>query len=593
MKHLIKFLACTSLLMMALTFTSCQDEFEDVTEPNEQETITANSTTAKLVTNTAANDGSFDNIVDGASCFAVKFPYTVTVKGLDVTIDAIEDLKTIEELFDAVDDDIDVLEFIFPITVTLADFTEIVINGKEDLRAIAEECVEGGNDDDIECIDFVYPIKLYTFDINREQTGNVTVNSDKELRRFFAGLDDNDIVSIDFPVELELYDGTKTMVNNNEELAAAIERAKGMCDEDDDDDHNDDDFTKERLDNYLVQCPWLVYDVQRDNQSQREQYFEYVMNFTEDGVVKVKGRNGEMLTGTWNTRVSDFRVLLKLEFETLVDFTLDWFIYELEPGKIKLFAEGGNKIVMKKACDLPDTSSPDTLREVLKECAWIIQKVKLNNENIDRLLGLAFEFKSDGLVILTNGHAVSNGTWAITTNQEGKLVMAITMGDEPGVSFEWLLSDLRNKRLQFNIEGTNYELILERLCDDGDTNAEISGLRNVLKDKDWVVASYLKGEEDKTDLFEDKTISLELNNQTTIVNTSLGTPGGVGVWRVLMDIDYNLKVYLNFAGDLPFQGLITNDWKFVTASETGDRIELKHLNDDETYSIMVLERLDQ
>jgi len=123
-----------------------------------------------------------------------------------------------------------------------------------------------------------------------------------------------------------LFDGTKTTVTNNEELATAIERAKNICDEDDDNDHNDDDFNKERLDTYLVQCPWLIYDIERNNQNQTDQYVEYAMSFTEDGEVKVRDRQGNVLIGAWNTRVSDFRVLLKLEFDVLVDFNLEWFI---------------------------------------------------------------------------------------------------------------------------------------------------------------------------------------------------------------------------------------------------------------------------
>ncbi len=65
----------------------------------------------------------------------------------------------------------------------------------------------------------------------------------------------------------------------------AIENAKELCDEDDDNDHNDDDFTQADLADYLVSCPWLVKEVKRNDQLQTEQYFDYVMNFKEDGNV--------------------------------------------------------------------------------------------------------------------------------------------------------------------------------------------------------------------------------------------------------------------------------------------------------------------
>lgn len=164
MKKILNYSAMAFLLGMALTFTACQEEFEELPQPDEQQTIMASSSTAKLIEQTAANDGSFDNIVDGASCFAVNFPYTVNVNGIDITIDSREDLHLIEEIFDQLEDDMDFLEILFPITITLADYTEITINNSEELVALAEECVEGGDDDDIECID-LYILLPFTHSI--------------------------------------------------------------------------------------------------------------------------------------------------------------------------------------------------------------------------------------------------------------------------------------------------------------------------------------------------------------------------------------------------------------------------------------------
>ena len=123
MKKIVKNLMYLGLFSMALIFNSCQEEFEEVNGGSDQETITASSTTASLIKNTSTNDGSYDNIVDGASCFAINFPYTVEVSGVQITIDSREDLHLIEEIFDEFDDDEDILELIFPIVITLGDFT--------------------------------------------------------------------------------------------------------------------------------------------------------------------------------------------------------------------------------------------------------------------------------------------------------------------------------------------------------------------------------------------------------------------------------------------------------------------------------------
>ncbi|MEO1010266.1 MAG: hypothetical protein AAFX53_03115 [Bacteroidota bacterium] len=587
MKKFLNDVVYGGLLILLFVFTSCQEEFEEAPEQNEQEILNASSETVQLVSNTVSNDGSFDNIVDGSSCFNVRFPYQVEVNGLELTIDGKEDLEVIEEIFDAIDDDEDILEILFPVTITLGDYTEITLNGIEDLREIAANCIEGGDDDDIECIDFMYPVTLFTFDINNQQTGNVTVESDREMRRFFAGLDDDDLVSIQFPLILKLYDGTELRVSNNTELAAALEGAREACDEDDDDDHNDDDFSEERLENLLMECPWLVNEVKRNNTDQTEQYFEYVMNFKEDNEVTVRDRMGNVLQGDWNIRASENGVLLKLEFETLVDFNLEWFVYEIGENRIKLYSDDGNKIIMAPACNIFN-DTPDTLREALKECNWVIKRVKNNGEHINRLLGFAFEFKNDGIVTLSDEETEYQGTWAITTNENGRLIMAITMGDEPGVSFEWLLSDMKDRFLKFNVEGTFYELVLVRNCDDDDDDDEDVGfLRNIFEDTEWQIAKFMENGDETTQAYAD--ISLYIDDDGSLeVRNGDDEEISKGRWFVFRNTEYRLEMIIAFRRGSNFAPL-ANDYVVLEVNQ--ERLELKHENDDGGYDHLVLERI--
>ena len=586
MKKFLKSSLYAGLLATAMVFTSCQKEQYDVDDPTQEgEAMMATSATAKLMERTVSNDGSYDNIVDGASCFDIRFPYTVNVNGLEITIDSKDDLHLIEEIFDAVEGDENLLDIIFPITITMSDYSELTINSEADLRELAEQCIEGGGDDDIECIDVVYPVTFFTLDTNSTQTGSVVVESDKEMRRFFAGLDENDLISIQFPVVFVMYDGTEVRVSNNAELAEAIEVAQDLCDEDDDDDYNDDDFTKERLDNLLVECPWLIRDVVRDAQVQTEQYFEYIMNFTEDGEVNVIDRAGNNITGTWSTRVSDYRVLLKLEFDILVDFNLDWFVYEISKDKIKLHEKEGNWIIMENACDILN-GEPDTLRDILRECSWVIKKVKVDDEEIRRLLGYEFNFMAEGIVTLSHGDVVSSGTWEITTNAQGRLVMAIVMGDEPGVSFEWPLTDLRDDRLKFEIPGTDYELILQRVCDDNATDGDVSEIRNILMGGDWTVAKFTEDGEELTANYTGFNFSYESEH---MINATLGVTGPTysGLWRVIRNSDDKLKVYLNLGEQDPL-GDLTDDWDFV--SITQDRLELIDVSGDGSVDTLIFEK---
>ncbi|WP_281542486.1 hypothetical protein [Maribacter aestuarii] len=587
MKKFFSFKVYAILLMAVLSFNSCQDEFEEINTGDEPQAIMANSSTAILVQKTATRDGSFDNIVDGASCIDIKFPYTVEVNGLELTINSREDLHLIEEIFDEIDDDEDFLEILFPITITSGDFTEITINGIDDLRELAAECKEGGEDDDIECVDFVYPMTLFTFDINLEQTGSVVVESDKDLRIFFDGLDDDDLVSFNFPITLELYDGTKVEVNGNEELARVIENAKDACDEDDDDDYNDDDFDEEDIESYLVDCPWYVLGVLNSDVDETMLYVDYLFNFMEDGNVVLKNRlTLDEAIGTWSYTIGENGATVTLNIESITDFNLKWNIYKTAEGRIKLINGESNRIIMKKVCEDDEPKDPNTLREVLKECEWIIKKVKNQGEEIDRLLGYEFKFMAEGVVTLSNGINTSEGSWEINLNTEGRLVMAITMGDEPGVSFEWPLSDLRNDRLKFEVEEIDYELVLQRVCDDSANDGDVPEIRNIMMGGEWNVASYIEDGMDSTVDYNGYSVQFMADHQISVLEG--GQAFGAGLWRALRDSEEGLKVYLNFGDSFPFDEL-TDDWTLVSITDT--RIELKDISGgDGSISTLVFEK---
>jgi len=584
MKNFFSSTVYVILFTIALIFTSCQTDRDDILQLDDQVTITNTSATAISIQQASSFDGSFDNIVDRSSCFALNFPYTVTANGLDITIDSIDDLRLIEEIFDSIDDDIDILNIIFPITITLPDFTEVTINSTEELRELAGDCIEDGDDDDIECIDFVYPINFFTFNANEEQTGTVTVNSDRELRRFFASLDENDLISIEFPVILINTEGVEISVNSNAELRDAIERAKNSCDEDDDDDFNDDDFSEERFDFLLTECSWIIREVRRDGVDRTEQFETFEMIFSDDNEVVVRDREGNILIGTWNSRVTEDGAKLNLEFDTLVDFTLEWTVYEIADDTIKLFSGEGNRIIMKQDCD--DDTDPDTLREVLRECSWIIKRVEFDGEEINRLLGYEFQFMPEGVVTLSNGDVISEGSWEITTNEFNRPVLAITLGGEPGVSFEWPLVDLRNERLKFEVEG--FELVLLRECDESNDDSDISEIRNFLSGDEWIVTSFENEGIDETSFYEGFSLAFSPENRVVV---SEGTDAIFsGLWRILRNDDDDIKFFLNLDNESDFDlfDQLTEAW--YIESVTADRVEMVFEDENTNSKRVVFEK---
>ena len=206
MKSLLKFLPITFFTL--LIFTSCQDEIFEETPINEEEVLVANSTLASSMRSTATMDGSLDNIIDHANCLSIELPVTVVVNGLEIIIDSVEDYEVIEAIFDEFSGDDDNLEIVFPITIILSDFTEITINNYDELENFIGECSgENEIDDDIECIDFQYPITISIFNSEFQVIDTVTINSDNELYNFIENeLDDNVLASLNYPVTMILSD---------------------------------------------------------------------------------------------------------------------------------------------------------------------------------------------------------------------------------------------------------------------------------------------------------------------------------------------------------------------------------------------------
>lgn len=153
-------------------------------------------------------------------------------------------------------------------------------------------------------------------------------------------------------------------------------------------------------------------------------------------------------------------------------------------------------------------------------------------------------------------------------------MLAIVMGDEPGVSFEWPLTDLRDDRLKFEIPETDYELILQRVCDDNVNDGDVMEIRNTMMGGEWVVAKYTDDGVDQASYYSASYFAFEAEHRLN-VTTGITGPVYPGHWNVLRNSDNEIKVYLNLGeeGDL---GELTDDWDFVSID--ANRLELRDIS---------------
>lgn len=432
----------TIALLALVVLNSCRTEDEELILPPEEQTLDINSNVADLMTRTALNDGSIDNILDNANCFTVSLPVTVFIDGLEIIVDSEEDFQTIEDLFDEDDTDIDELDFQYPITIILSDFTEVVINSDQELASYADQCLDDNVDDeDIECVDFQYPITFSVFDQNNELIDTVTINSDVELFLFIESLDTDDIVNLNFPITLILFDGNAITVNNLDELEDIVEEAIDACDEDDDNDYDDDDCetcTLDELGDVLTNCSfWTVDKLELNDEELDNEYDGFHFVFNEDGTVFVES-DTETFDGTWEAEGEGNDITVVINIPGLSDINNIWNLHEIEEdeGEVKIdLRDGDDRLRFECGDDDNDDDDDDNddddndddnddseLTTTLLDGEWIVTLFEEDGDNqTAQYEDFVFDFQENNEVIADNGTIVE-GIWnAFNNDQEMSL----------------------------------------------------------------------------------------------------------------------------------------------------------------------------
>ncbi|MBT8325121.1 MAG: hypothetical protein KJO96_07450 [Winogradskyella sp.] len=452
----MKFLMKPTLLLTFFAlflFTSCQDEVVDIIDPNEQETIVPGSRLANLMRSATSNDGSYDNILDNSDCFSIELPVTIILDGITITIEEADDLDELEDLLEELVDNEDFIDFVFPLTIILNDYTEIVIESLDQLEAYIDQC---DNDEDvIECVDFQYPISFSVFNTEFQVIDTIVIESDQQLYAFLESLDDENaalLISLNFPVTLVYANGDTLVVNNNQELSDAIEAAEEDCDDDDPTLCDEDEIAQN-----LLECRWEIDDTNFND------FDDLHITFNANGGFVIEGAPGTAnVTGNWDLETTDIGV--KLILSELTAFQEDlggiWLIVECEEDELEII-KGDLELELDRDCETDFNCEVQDLAEDLIECYWI--GVSNLFENITPQ---PFYFTANGEVYLGNANGsdeTPTGTYDIAvTGSSIYLILDLGVPYE-FLSGEWQLVECDDDRYEF-INGDNY-LVFEQECE--------------------------------------------------------------------------------------------------------------------------------
>ncbi|MBX2828258.1 MAG: hypothetical protein KTR22_08850 [Flavobacteriaceae bacterium] len=570
MKHIIKLSALT--LFSALLLFSCRTEETQLIQEDSNQVLGANANVKTLIQNTVTNDGSYDNIIDGASCFDIQLPVTVIANGIEVIITTEDDVDQVEAIFDEFPDDTDTLEINFPITIIDENYDTTVINSQAELNAAALQCgPENSPDDDIECIDFVYPITANIFNQDNEQVDTVVFNSDEELFDFVDDIDDDLIIVFQFPITVVLSDGTTQSINDFDELEDVIEDAADDCDEDDDNDPDDDDCedcTIDELEDFILGCDeWMVDKLERDDEDLEDQYVGYAFSFNEDGTLSVD--NGtDTFSGTWETSESGGNIVFELNIPNLTDFNDAWLLHEIEEfdGEHKFDLRlGDDRLVFESDCnDGGDDPDDGALVEALTTGDWYVTYFFDDEDETADFADNVFDFNLDGTATADDGTQVTDGIWDTSVGDETDLELNLNFGtsiplDELADDWDVLEATMDIIRLK-DISGDGSEdfLTFEREPFGGGGGSD---LEDILSDGTWIVALYSDDGSDETADYSGYDIAFNIDG-TVIADNGSNTNNGT--WEAL---NSDNTLLLDFGLDFPFDEF-NDDWDVISVSDT-------------------------
>ncbi|MCF6307741.1 MAG: hypothetical protein L3J09_07280 [Flavobacteriaceae bacterium] len=568
MKNTTKLLTLLMLLVV-FQFTSCQKEEEVLIDETPLEgTLTNNSPLTLLLIRTSLNDGNNDDFIDGADCFSITFPFTITVGDTDFIIQSEVDYQDVIDFIIGSGGSINDIEINFPITIVFPNYTEVIVNNQEELNSYAADC-SNGIDLVIDCLNFVYPITFFVYDSATEETSTIVVESDEEMFLFLSNLSPTDYISIDFPISVETENGTVVIVNSNQELENLINSCV-----------NNGNTDISELIEYLTTNSWYVAYF-FDEGDDTSDYCEYEFTFNTNGTV-IANNGTNTVNGNWAVQEDDDHLEVDIDFGTNIPFdelNEDWDLLNATMNLIELFDESDNNeptdyLTFDREPTICEGNNSQLI-EFLTIDSWFVSYYFDDVDETSDFCEFEFTFNPSGNVVASNGMDDIYGTWSVINDggvekvilDFGVTVPFVELNDDWDV-VNASMNEIQMQDISGDGGGTDY-LTFGRTTTICENNS--SFLEQVLIDGEWLVASYFDDGENETQNYIGYVLNF-VNNGT--VTATYGGNVLNGTWYVSGNAQ-DLNLILDFGTQIPFDEF-NDDWDVLDVQV--DRVELEDIS---------------
>tara|TARA_R110002049_G_scaffold993_3_gene7161 strand:- start:35965 stop:37017 length:1053 start_codon:yes stop_codon:yes gene_type:complete len=335
MKNLKLFTA--TLLVSFLGFTSCQDEIDNENGQNPN-TNSADSQTASNLERSAMYDGSFDDFLDGNSCSSILFPLTTIINDTEITLLSQTDYSLVLNILGQITNNDDKIEFQFPLTVKLSNYTEVQVANQTEYDALMDACENAENEAEnaINCLDFDFPITMLTYSLNFEQTGSVVIETEQQLYAYMNNFGDDELFSVSYPITATLNNDTDITITSDMDLKASINDCLGIEDAEAEAENQADN-----LETILTEGMFKVESFMNAGVNTANTYADYTIGFSNDLTLVAENTanaTAQDIQGTYEV-ASETEVYLDLNFTGNATFNLlnnDWEVTSFNNTSIAL-----------------------------------------------------------------------------------------------------------------------------------------------------------------------------------------------------------------------------------------------------------------
>ena len=197
---------------------------------------------------------------------------------------------------------------------------------------------------DVTCIDFIYSFTVVIYNEDIDLQSSRIVNNDAEFSDVLDMVGDGQYINVSFPISSTLDDGTSLVINDKDELRAAID----ACIEEE---------QEQAIGNgtsILVECVWKV---QIPDDVVFSTYTDAVFQVNDNGIVVFYYR-GEAYGGTWILYFIDdiLHINISLDTDEIVgeDWNFDWKVNTISSAVIDFEIDEETRFILEKVCE-PDT----------------------------------------------------------------------------------------------------------------------------------------------------------------------------------------------------------------------------------------------